>query len=205
MVQGVFKSGALPIVYLARHGETAWSLTGQHTGLTDLPLTERGERNARHLGSRLAGLTFAAVFSSPLQRAFRTCELSGFGGAAVIDPDLVKWDYGAYEGRTSADILEERPDWQLFRDGCPDGETPRHAAARADRVIARIRAVGGDVLVFSSGHFIRVLAARWVGGERLAAGRKFMLTTASLSAVGYEHNLTRPVIRLWNDDRHVGD
>jgi broad specificity phosphatase PhoE len=198
-------SGALPIVYLARHGETAWSLTGQHTGLTDLPLTERGERNARHLGGRLAGLTFAAVFSSPLQRAFRTCELSGFGGGAVVDPDLVEWDYGAYEGRTSAEILTERPDWQLFRDGCPDGETPRHAAARADRVIKRIRAVGRDVLVFSSGHFIRVLAARWVGGDRLAPGRKFMLTTASLSAVGYEHNLTRPVIRLWNDDRHVGD
>ena len=198
-------SGTLQVVYLARHGETAWSVTGQHTGLTDLPLTERGERNARQLGARLAGLTFAAVFSSPLQRAFRTCELSGFGGAAVIDPDLVEWDYGAYEGRTSADILKERPDWQLFRDGCPDGETPRRASARADPVIARIRAVGDDVLVFSSGHFIRVLAARWVGGERLAPGRKFMLTTASLSAVGYEHNLTRPVICLWNDDHHAGD
>ena len=126
-------SGTLQVVYLARHGETAWSVTGQHTGLTDLPLTERGERNARQLGARLAGLTFAAVFSSPLQRAFRTCELSGFGGAAVIDPDLVEWDYGAYEGRTSADILKERPDWQLFRDGCPDGETPRRASARGPR------------------------------------------------------------------------
>jgi broad specificity phosphatase PhoE len=198
-------NGTLPIVYLARHGETAWSLSGQHTGLTDLPLTERGERNARRLGERLSGLTFAEVFSSPLKRAFRTCELAGFGSGAVIDSDLVEWDYGAYEGRTSKEILAERPDWMLFRDGCPGGETPQVVAARADRVIARIRAVGKDVLVFSSGHFIRVLAARWVGGEDLAPGRKFMLTTASLSAVGYEHNLTRPVIRLWNDDHHIGD
>jgi broad specificity phosphatase PhoE len=198
-------SGTLPIIYLARHGETAWSLTGQHTGLTDLPLTERGERNARRLGERLAGLTFAKVFSSPLKRAFRTCELAGFGGVAVIDPDLVEWDYGAYEGRTSVAILQERPDWQLFRDGCPGGETPQHVSARADRVIARIRAVGADVLVFSSGHFIRVLAARWLDTDRLSSGRHFLLGTASLSAVGYEHNLARPVIRLWNDDRHVGD
>jgi len=198
-------SDTLQVVYLARHGETAWSLTGQHTGLTDLPLTERGERNARRLGQRLAGLTFAKVFSSPLQRALRTCELSGFGGVAVVDPDLVEWDYGAYEGRTSAEILQERPDWQLFLDGCPGGETPRKVSARADRVISRIRSVGENVLVFSSGHFIRVLAARWVGGDRLAPGRKFMLETASLSAVGYEHNLTRPVVRLWNDERHVGD
>ena len=198
-------SGTLPIVYLARHGETAWSLTLQHTGLTDLPLTGRGERNARRLGERLAGLTFAKVFSSPLKRAFRTCELSGFGGVGAIDPDLVEWDYGAYEGRTSAEILKERPDWQLFRDGCPGGETPQQVVARADRVIARIRAVGGDVLVFSSGHFIRVLAARWLDADRLSPGRHFVLGTASLSAVGYEHNLTRPVIRLWNDDRHVGD
>jgi broad specificity phosphatase PhoE len=197
-------SSPLPIVYLARHGETAWSLTGQHTGLTDLPLTERGERNARRLGERLAGLAFAKVFTSPLKRAVRTSELAGFGSVAVVDPDLVEWDYGAYEGRTSADILRERPDWDLFRDGCPGGETPQQVAARADRAIAGIRAIGADVLAFSSGHFIRVFAARWVGGEHLP-GRKFMLTTASLSAVGYEHTLSRPVIRLWNDDRHVGD
>jgi broad specificity phosphatase PhoE len=198
-------SSSLPIVYLARHGETAWSLTGQHTGLTDLPLTERGERNARRLGGRLAGLTLAKVFTSPLKRAFRTCELSGFGDVAVVDPDLVEWDYGAYEGITSAEIRKGRPDWELFRDGCPDGEMPQQVGARADRVIERIRAAGGDVLVFSSGHFIRVLAARWVGGEPSAPGRKFMLTTASLSAVGYENDLKRPVIRLWNDDHHVGD
>jgi len=195
----------LAIVYLARHGETAWSLTGQHTGLTDIPLTERGERNARRLGARLAGMTLAKVFSSPLKRALRTCELSGFGGVAVVDPDLVEWDYGEYEGITSAEIRKTRPDWELFRDGCPGGETAQQVGARADRAIARIRAAGGDVLVFSSGHFLRVLAARWVGSDPSAPGRKFMLTTASLSAVGYEHDLTRPVIRLWNEDRHVGD
>lgn len=198
-------SDLLPIVYLARHGETAWSLTGQHTGLTDLPLTERGERNARRLGGRLAGLTFAKVFSSPLKRALRTCELAGFGGVAVVDPDLVEWDYGAYEGITSAEIRKKRPDWELFRDGCPGGETPQQVGARADRVIARIRVVGGSVLVFSSGHFIRVLTARWLGLDPQAPGRHFLLGTASLSAVGYEHDLTHPVIRLWNDDRHVGD
>jgi broad specificity phosphatase PhoE len=198
-------SDALPLVYLARHGETAWSLTGQHTGLTDLVLTEHGERNARRLGKRLNGLTFAKVYTSPLKRAFRTCELAGFGAVATVDPDLVEWDYGAYEGRTSAAILREQPDWALFRDGCPGGETPQQVGARADRVIARIRAVGGDVLVFSSGHYIRVLASRWVGGDPSAPGRKFMLTTASLSAVGYEHSLSRPVIRLWNDDHHIGD
>jgi broad specificity phosphatase PhoE len=198
-------SAALPIVYLARHGETAWSLTGQHTGLTDLPLTERGERNARRLGHRLAGLTFAKVFTSPLQRAFRTCGLAGFGDVVAVDPDLIEWDYGQYEGRTSAEILQERPDWQIFRDGCPGGETPQHVAARADRVIARIRAVDGNVLVFSSGHFLRVLGARWLESDRLSSGRHFVLETASLSAVGYEHDRKRPVIRLWNDDRHAGD
>src|SRR6476619_4077566 len=152
---------ALQIVYLARHGETAWTLSGQHTGLTDLPLTERGERNARRLEERLRGLSFAKVFTSPLQRARRTCELAGFGAVAEVDPDLVEWNYGQYEGRTTADILKERPDWQLFRDGCPGGETPQQVGARADRVVNRLRAVKGDALVFSSGHFIRVLAARW--------------------------------------------
>ncbi|HEV8200502.1 MAG TPA: histidine phosphatase family protein [Candidatus Polarisedimenticolia bacterium] len=195
----------LPIVHLARHGETAWSLTGRHTGLSDLPLTERGERDARRLAGRLAGLTFARVFKSPLVRASRTCELAGFGGVAVVDRDLVEWDYGEYEGITSAQIRKTRPDWDLFRDGCPGGETPRQVAARADRVIERIRAAEGDVLVFSSGHFIRVLAARWIGTGVPVPGRKFMLATASLSALGYEHDLAHPVIRLWNDDHHVGD
>ncbi len=194
---------ALPIVYLARHGETAWSLSGQHTGLTDLLLTERGERNARSLGERLRGLTFAKVFTSPLQRAARTCNLAGFGPVAEVDGDLLEWDYGQYEGRRSAEVLKERPDWQLFRDGCPGGETPQQVGTRADRVVSRVRAVPGDVLLFSSGHFLRVLAARWLGLEA-AAGRYFLLSTASLSALGYEHNLSQPVIRLWDDTRHVG-
>ena len=198
-------SEKLPIIYLARHGETVWSLSGQHTGLTDLPLTERGERNAQRLGERLRGLSAAKVFTSPLQRAARTCELAGFGSLAEIDPDLVEWDYGEYEGRRSADILKERPDWLLFRDGCPGGESPGQIGTRADRVVSRLRGIQGDVLVFSSGHFIRVLAARWLELEAGAAGRHFLLSTASLSAVGYEHNLSQPVIRLWNDDRHVGE
>jgi broad specificity phosphatase PhoE len=198
-------SAELPIIYLARHGETAWSLSGQHTGLTDLPLTERGERNARRLGERLRGFSVTRVFTSPLQRAARTCELAGFGAVAEIDPDLVEWDYGEYEGRRTADILKERPDWKLFRDGCPGGESPGQVGTRADRVVGRVRGIRGDVLIFSSGHFIRVLAARWLGLEAGVAGRHFLLSTASLSALGYEHNLSQPVIRLWNDDRHVGE
>lgn len=191
-----------PVVYLARHGETAWSLSGQHTGLTDLPLTERGERNARGLGERLGELGFSRVFTSPLQRAARTCELAGFGVVAEVDRDLVEWNYGDYEGRTSADIHRERPGWELFRDGCPGGETPIQVGARADRVVSRLRAIEGDVLIFSSGHFLRVLGARWLGLEA-AGGRLFLLGTASLSALGYEHDLSRPVIRLWNETRHV--
>ncbi len=195
-------SSTLPIIYLARHGETEWSLSGQHTGMTDLPLTARGERNARNLGHRLRGLNFAKVFTSPLLRASRTCELSGFHEAAQTDPDLVEWNYGEYEGRTTADIRKERPDWNLFRDGCPGGESTVQIGARADRVVARLRAVSGNVLLFSSGHFLRVLASRWVGFEPAAAER-LMLITASLSALGYEHELARPVIRLWDDTRHV--
>ena len=195
----------LPIVYLARHGETAWTLSGQYTGLTDLPLTERGERNARRLEERLHGLTFAKVFTSPLKRAARTCELAGFGAVAEVDRDLVEWDYGQYEGRRTAEIRKERPDWELFRDGCPGGESPSQAAARADRVVTRVRTVPGDVLLFSSGHFIRVMATRWIGLEVTAIARRFLLSTASLSAVGYENELSRPVIRLWNDTHHVGE
>ena len=195
-------SKELPVIYLARHGETAWSLTGQHTGLTDLPLTERGEQNARALGERLVGLSFAKVFTSFLQRAARTCELTGFGDVAAVDRDLLEWNYGQYEGRRTAEIHAERPDWQLFRDGCPGGESPDQVGARADRALSRLRAVQGDVLLFSSGHFLRVLAARWLGLEP-AAGRFFLLSTASLSALGYEHNLSQPVIRLWDDTRHV--
>ena len=193
----------LPVVYVARHGETAWSISGQHTGLTDLPLTQNGERNARRLGGRLKGLTFAKVFTSPLQRARQTCDLAGFGPAAEIDPDLVEWDYGRYEGLRTAEILAQRPDWQLFQDGCPGGESPAQVGERADRVVQRVRAVPGNVLLFSSGHFIRVLAARWLALGPGSAGRCFLLSTASLSALSYEHNLSRPVIRLWNDDHHV--
>jgi probable phosphoglycerate mutase len=194
--------GRLPIVYLARHGETAWTVSGQHTGLTDLPLTERGERNARNLGERLRGLDFAQVLSSPLQRAIRTCELAGFEGAYDLDRDLLEWNYGEYEGRLTAEILERSPEWDLFRDGCPGGETPRQVAVRADHIIARVRTIPGDVLIFSSGHFLRVLAARWLGLEA-AAGRYFLLSTASLSALSYEHSLKQPAIRLWDDTRHV--
>jgi broad specificity phosphatase PhoE len=193
----------LPVIYLARHGETAWSLTGQHTGLTDLPLTERGEQNARALGERLAGLSFARVFTSPLQRAARTCELTGFGAVAEVERDLLEWNYGQYEGRRTVEIHVERPEWQLFRDGCPGGESPDQVGVRADHVLTRVRALGADVLLFSSGHFLRVLAARWLDLEP-AAGRFFLLSTASLSALGYEHNLSQPVIRLWDDTRHVG-
>jgi probable phosphoglycerate mutase len=193
----------LPIAYVARHGETAWSLTGQHTGLTDLPLTEAGEHNARSLRERLNGLVFAKVFCSPLQRAVRTCELAGFGAVAKFDCDLVEWNYGEYEGRTGAEIRAERPAWQLFRDGCPGGESPQQVAARADRVVSRVRAVREDVLLFSSGHFIRVLASRWIGIEPTVNARSLMLSTASLSALGYENDLSRPVIRFWNDTRHV--
>jgi len=196
-------SKELPVIYLARHGETAWSLTGQHTGLSDLPLTERGEQNARALGERLVGLNFGKVFTSPLQRAARTCELAGFGALAEGDRDLLEWNYGQYEGRSTAEIHAERPDWQLFRDGCPGGESPDEVGARADCVLTRVRAVRADVLLFSSGHFLRVLAARWLGLES-EAGRYLLLSTASLSAVSYEHNLCQPVIRLWNDTRHVG-
>jgi probable phosphoglycerate mutase len=168
-----------------------------------LPLTERGERNARQLGERLRGLTFARVYTSPLQRAHRPCELAGFGALAAVDPDLVEWDYGQYEGLRTAEIREKHPGWLLFRDGCPGGESPAQASARADRVVSRLRAVPGDVLLFSSGHFIRVLATRWIDLEVTANARRLMLSTASLSAVGYENELSRPVIRLWNETNHV--
>jgi len=193
---------SLPEVYLARHGETAWTLTGQHTGRTDIPLTARGERHARSLAQRLMGVVFAGVLTSPLSRALRTCELAGFGGRAAIDADLQEWDYGQYEGQRTAGIRQERPGWDLFRDGCPGGESVEAVGARADRVIAQLRVVEGNVLVFSHGHFLRVLAARWLG---LPGGdaRHFVLSTAALSILGYEHTRDEPALRLWNDDRHV--
>ncbi len=187
----------LPCIYLARHGETVWSLTGRHTGRTDLPLTERGERNARRLGKRLNGLVFEKVFTSPLQRALRTCELAGFKGVAEVDPNLVEWNYGEYEGLTTEEIYAKRPNWQLFRDGCPGGESPEQVGKRADHALRRLHECSGNVLLFSSGHFLRVLAARWLGLEP-AAGRFFILRTAALSALGYEHGLSRPVIEFWD-------
>jgi broad specificity phosphatase PhoE len=196
-------SEAFPVVYVARHGETAWSLSGQHTGCTDLPLTPNGERNARRLGERLKGLAFVKVLTSPLQRAYQTCELAGLGAVAEVDVDLVEWNYGEYEGRTSAEIRARRPNWDLYRDGCPAGESPVEVGERADRLVHRIRAAMGNVLLFSSGHFIRALAERWLGLQPGSAGRYFVLNTASLSAFGYEHSLCCPVIRLWNDDHHV--
>lgn len=192
----------LPEVYLARHGETAWTVANRHTGRTDQPLTERGEQNAFSLRERLRGSSFKRVLTSPLERARRTCELAGFAPGAEMVADLTEWDYGAYEGRRTAEIRVERPGWYMFRDGCPGGESVTDVGARSDRVIARLRDVEGRTLLFGHGHFFRVLAARWIG---LPAGeaRHLLLNTASLSILTYEHNLDDPAIRLWNDDRHV--
>ena len=194
---------AIPVIYTARHGETEWSLSGQHTGVTDIPLTAHGEADARKLGARLKGLSFVKVFTSPLQRARRTCELAGFGGQAEILPDAIEWNYGQYEGVKTHDIHKDRPDWDLFRDGCPGGEDAAAVGARADRVIARIRAVGGDVLLFSSSHFLRVFGARWIGLPP-SGGAHFVLSTTALNELSYEHShLTEPVIRVWNDTSHL--
>ena len=192
-----------PVIYIARHGETAWTISGQHTGLTDLPLTPQGEKNALGLGERLKGMQFAKVLTSPLQRAKRTCELAGFGSVAEIEDGLVEWDYGEYEGLKSSEIRAKRPDWQLFRDGAPGGESPAQVMTRADNVWSRVRNISGNVLLFTSGHFIRVLAARWIGLHPSVHSNSFLLSTASLSAVGYDRDLGHPVIRLWNDTHHV--
>ncbi len=192
----------LPKIYLARHGETAWTKTRQHTGRTDIPLTPDGEDDARLIGRRLAHLKFTRVFTSPLQRARRTCELAGFP-TADLDPDLMEWDYGAFEGLKSAEIKARSPDWDLFRDGAPSGETPDDIAARADRVVERLRGLTGNVLVFAHGHYLRVLAARWC---RVAVpfGRHLLLGTSSISVLWFEHGkLDEPAIMLWNDDRHL--
>lgn len=190
-------STGLPRIYLARHGATAWTESHRHTGRTDLPLNEHGEENARRLGERLKGRAFARVFTSPLQRAARTCALAGFP-AAEIEPDLIEWDYGAYERLVTAEIVRGRPGWQLFRDGCPGGEGPDDVAARADRFLAKARAVDGDVLAFGSGHILRMVAARWLGLAPLG-GAYFTLSPAALCVLGYEHGPDEPVIRLWND------
>jgi probable phosphoglycerate mutase len=192
----------LPQIFLARHGETAWTISHQHTGRSDIPLTERGEANAMSLGERLKGETFQRVFVSPLGRARRTCELAGLGAQARPEADLLEWDYGAYEGLTTAEIRRERPGWDLFRDGCPGGESVEAVSARADRVVARLKEASGHVILFGHGHFFRVLAARWLGLPA-ADARHFWLGTAALCALGYEHTRNEPVILLWNDDRHA--
>ena len=185
-------------ITLVRHGETAWALTGQHTGRTDLPLTANGEQRAALLRQRLHGETFAHVLTSPLQRARQTCELAGFGSAASPDPDLQEWDYGAYEGLTTREIHARQPGWNVFQDGCPGGESVKQVAQRADRVIDSLHALDGAVAVFSHGHFLRALAVRWIGLP-LLDGRHFALDTGSVSILGYEHPDRRTsVISLWN-------
>ncbi|MCA0051477.1 histidine phosphatase family protein [Mesorhizobium sp. B283B1A] len=190
-------SSAFPQIHLVRHGETAWSLSGQHTGRTDMPLTPTGEAAARGVAERLKGLSFSAVWSSPSQRAYNTSVLAGFGAESLKMDDLQEWDYGAYEGRTTREILAERPGWTVFRDGCPQGEMAADVGARADRIIRQLREAGGSILIFSSAHFLRVLAARWLGLPP-EGGALFVLDTASISVLGYEHDLSEPVIRKWN-------
>jgi broad specificity phosphatase PhoE len=188
----------LPRLFLARHGDTAWTDSRRKTGRTDLPLNERGEDRARQLGERLRQFTFGSVFTSPLCRASRTCELAGFGEVAQADPNLLEWDYGRYEGTMTTEIRRERSDWELFRDGCPAGESPEDVAARADGFIARVRELDGDILAFSSGHIIRMIAARWLGLPA-AAGRLFYCRTASVGVLGFEHECREePILGLWN-------
>ncbi|WFU00738.1 histidine phosphatase family protein [Rhizobium sp. CB3171] len=190
-------SSAYPEIYLVRHGQTEWSLSGRHTGRTDIPLTPAGEEAARKVAGRLPAIDFAAVWSSPSERAKSTSTLAGFGDARAVKDDLAEWNYGAYEGVTTKEILAQRPGWQLFRDGCPDGETVADVGARADRIIGELRQVNGNVLIFSSAHFLRVFAARWLGLQP-QGGAHFVLDTTSISILGYEHDLSEPVIRRWN-------
>jgi probable phosphoglycerate mutase len=186
-------------IFLIRHGETSWSLSGRHTGRTDLPLTAYGEKRASELRGLLSGLAFTRVFTSPLQRARRTCELAGFGAAAQVDSQLQEWDYGDYEGRTSAEIQALRPGWNIFQDGCPGGESVEQIAQRADRVLAGLRPLDGTVALFSHGHFLRSLAMRWIGLP-VGAGERFALNTASISTLGYEHPQSGiPAILRWNE------
>jgi probable phosphoglycerate mutase len=187
----------LPSIYLVRHGETAWSLSHQHTGRTDIPLTERGERNARALSGKLQTLNLVKVWSSPLTRARRTAELAGFPARLETDDDLVEWDYGEYEGRRTSEIRAERPGWHPFVDGCPGGENVADVGVRADRVIARVRAAQGDVALFAHRDILRVFIARWIALPALE-GRRFLLETSSISVLGYDHDLTEPVIRTLN-------
>ncbi len=185
-------------MFIIRHGETEWSAQGRHTGRTDLPLTEDGRRQASKLSEELRGETFELVLCSPLRRARETCELAGFGDRAELCDDLEEWDYGRYEGLTRAEVLEQDPDWNLWRDGCPDGESPAAVGARVDRVLQRFRAIDGDCLAFAHGHVLRVLTARWLQMEP-AAGMRFKLAAAGLSILGHEHD--NDVIDRWNATR----
>ncbi len=188
----------LPRLFLARHGDTAWTDSRRKTGRTDLPLNERGEDRARQLGERLRQFALGSVFTSPLRRASRTCELAGFGEIAQTDSNLLEWDYGRFEGKLSAEIQQDRPGWELFRDGCPDGESSQDVAARADGFIARVLELDGDVLAFSSGHIIRMITARWLGLPP-GAGRFFFCRPASVGVLGFEHERRdEPIIGLWN-------
>jgi probable phosphoglycerate mutase len=184
-----------PKVYLLRHGETEWSLNGRHTGVTDIPLTENGRMAARLLKPILANVTFTLVLTSPLQRARETCELAGLGQFANVEPDLIEWNYGEYEGLTTEQIRSTRPGWSVFRDGCPGGESPEQVGARADRVITKVHAAAGNVALFGHGHFTRVLAARWIN---LSAnyGENFLLDTATLNILGYYRE--SPAFMIWN-------
>ena len=190
-------------LYLIRHGETTWSLTHQHTGRTDIPLTAHGEAEALQLGKRLKGIQFARVFSSPSQRAQRTCSLVTSNAEVEMESDLAEWNYGDYEGGYTLDIRKERPDWNIFRDGCPGGETPMQVSDRADRLLARLRRMDGKIALFSHGQFGCVLAARWIGLP-VIEGPHFVLGTASLSVLGYDpDHPTVPVIALWNVFSHA--
>jgi probable phosphoglycerate mutase len=182
-------------VFVMRHGETAWSVSGRHTGTTDLPLTDNGRRLAERLRPVLAREAFARVFVSPMRRARETCELAGLGNAAVIDPDLVEWNYGEYEGLTSEQIHQSAPNWLIFRDGCPGGESPEQVGTRVDRVVARVRAVEGNVALFAHGHVLRVLVARWIGLPP-GIGQHFLLDTGTLCILGYYREI--PAVNLWN-------
>jgi probable phosphoglycerate mutase len=191
----------VPTIYLARHGETPWSIAGKHTGRTDVLLTPKGETDASKIGTRLAGIAFARVFSSPLSRAKRTAELAGF--TPELEPDLLEWNYGDNEGMKTAEIRAIRPGWDLFRDGCPGGESVEEVSARIDGLVARLKAMSGNVLLFAHGHILRVLAARWVN-QPVPFGRSLLLSTATVSILGFDHlAMDEPAIKLWNDDRHL--
>ena len=195
----------LPKLYLARHGDTEWTDSRRRTGRTDLPLNERGEERARQIGQRLRQFSFAQVFTSPLQRASRTCQLAGFGEVAESNSDLVEWDYGRFEGKLTSQIKEDQPGWELFRDGCSEGESPQDVARRADRCISRVLDVRGDVLAFSSGHIIRMIAARWLGLPP-SSGRFFYCRPASVGVLGFEHeSRDEPIIGLWNFVRQLSE